>query len=424
MMDYLRFSIPISITVHAPIDIVWDALTDIPHYPERFSGVASSKSIGDPYGHLRSSFSMAGSAGVAGGVGVAAGGGGANASGSPAGSKASLAANSSSATPTANVNSNSETIGIARPTSRPHRQQSNETSSTITPSRLPTPTHAAIGTKWKITRISVLENQHYSAVTTVTQYNTYDGDKKRSFTLSTGELLGATCSLKFIVERADGAVDMGGSGGSNRGNGGGGVNGLTQQTYGSSEAQQRQKQPSDTTTTPQSPNNTQFNTPKTPPSCRVTIILTMIPYQFFVKLLGVMCCLCLLKYRARIAMECDLEDLVGYCEERYERETRETELQQQEQQEVGRLKQLQQQQGATVSATCHQPQQGEVANFVQTDRLQVGGEEESKQQQTGEEVVEEGGRASNVFWVPTPVKELARGETGATTELTVNDTGT
>eukprot|EP01082_Thalassiosira_pseudonana_P005043 g3991.t1 g3991 contig15:91247-92065(+) len=262
MMDYLRFSIPISITVHAPIDIVWDALTDIPHYPERFSGVASSKSIGDPYGHLRSSFSMAGSAGGAGGVGVAAGGGGANASGSLAGSKASQAANSSSATPTANVNSNSETIGIARPTSRPHRQQSNETSSTITPSRLPAPTHAAIGTKWKITRISVLENQHYSAVTTVTQYNTYDGDKKRSFTLSTGELLGATCSLKFIVERADGAVDMGGSGGSNRGNGGGGVNGLTQQTYGSSEAQQRQKQPSDTTTTPQSPNNTQFNTPK------------------------------------------------------------------------------------------------------------------------------------------------------------------
>lgn len=365
---------------------------------------------------------MAGSAGGAGGMGVAVGGGGANASGSPAGSKASLAANSSSATPTANVNSNSETIGIARPTSRPHRQQSNETSSTITPSRLPTPTHAAIGTKWKITRISVLENQHYSAVTTVTQYNTYDGDKKRSFTLSTGELLGATCSLKFIVERVDGAVDMGGSGGSNRGNGGGGVNGLTQQTYGSSEAQQRQKQPSDTTTTPQSPNNTQ--TPKTPPSCRVTIILTMIPYQFFVKLLGVMCCLCLLKYRARIAMECDLEDLVGYCEERYERETRETELQQQEQQEVGRLKQQQQQQGATVSDTCHPPQQGEVAYFAQTDRLQVGGEEELKQQQTGEEVDEEGGRASNVVWVPTPVKELARDETGATTELTVNDTAT
>ena len=27
-----------------------------------------------------------------------------------------------------------------------------------------------------------------------------------------------------------------------------------------------------------------------------------------------MCCLCLLKYRARMAMECDLEDLTTYCE--------------------------------------------------------------------------------------------------------------
>ena len=47
---------------------------------------------------------------------------------------------------------------------------------------------------------------------------------------------------------------------------------------------------------------------------QVTAILTMIPYKFFVKVIGIMCCLCLLKYRARMAMECDLEDLTRYCE--------------------------------------------------------------------------------------------------------------
>jgi hypothetical protein len=40
----------------------------------------------------------------------------------------------------------------------------------------------------------------------------------------------------------------------------------------------------------------------------------MIPYKFFVTVIGIMCCLCLLKYRARMAMECDLEDLTRYCE--------------------------------------------------------------------------------------------------------------
>ena len=52
-------------------------------------------------------------------------------------------------------------------------------------------------------------------------------------------------------------------------------------------------------------------------ACQLTVIMTMIPYQFFVKLLGVMCCLCLLKWRARIAMECDLEDVTAYCEGKY-----------------------------------------------------------------------------------------------------------
>ena len=56
------------------------------------------------------------------------------------------------------------------------------------------------------------------------------------------------------------------------------------------------------------------------PTCQVTAIMTMIPYRFFVKLLGIMCCLCLLKYRARIAMECDLEDLLSYCEGIYQQQ--------------------------------------------------------------------------------------------------------
>jgi hypothetical protein len=42
-------------------------------------------------------------------------------------------------------------------------------------------------------------------------------------------------------------------------------------------------------------------------ACQLTAIMTMIPYQFFVKLLGVMCCICSLKSRACLAMECDLE---------------------------------------------------------------------------------------------------------------------
>ena len=60
--------------------------------------------------------------------------------------------------------------------------------------------------------------------------------------------------------------------------------------------------------------NTNLNHQKT--GCRVTAIVTMVPCRFFVKLSGIMCCLCLLKYRARMALECDLEELAIYCEER------------------------------------------------------------------------------------------------------------
>ena len=60
--------------------------------------------------------------------------------------------------------------------------------------------------------------------------------------------------------------------------------------------------------------NTNLNRQKT--GCRVTAIVTMVPCRFFVKLSGIMCCLCLLKYRARMALECDLEELAIYCEER------------------------------------------------------------------------------------------------------------
>jgi len=158
--------------------------------------------------------------------------------------------------------------------------------------------------------MSVLENQQYSAAVTVTQLSEggSDGDV-RSFTLSTHQMLGATCSLKITARPADlQSLDLSGSRSSisRRGRreeeGGDGAN--------QSALRQEPRHP------PSGGNyqNDSAGGAASQQACEVTAIMTMIPYQFFVKLLGIMCCLCLLKYRARMAMERDLEDLAAYCE--------------------------------------------------------------------------------------------------------------
>jgi hypothetical protein len=122
-------------------------------------------------------------------------------------------------------------------------------------------------------------------------------------------MLGATCSLKLTLEKADAAASLAiddsannrGDISSNRGGNGGG------------RSERRDSGASAASSTKQ-----QASLLEGKEACQLTAIMTMIPYQFFVKLLGVMCCICLLKWRARIAMECDLEDVTAYCEGKYQ----------------------------------------------------------------------------------------------------------
>ena len=116
----------------------------------------------------------------------------------------------------------------------------------------------------EIVRVSTLENQQYKLLGAVTQMSL--NENKRSMTLSTSKVLGATGSLKLVLERKD--------------------------------------------------NETDENSESTGQSCEVTAILSIIPYKMFVKLLGIMCCICLMKWRAKMAMDCDLEDLKQTCEVR------------------------------------------------------------------------------------------------------------
>lgn len=107
-------------------------------------------------------------------------------------------------------------------------------------------------------------------------------ENKRSITLSSGKILGATASLKLVLEREDTSKKL---------------------MVGASEEQVNV-------------NETDENAESNWQSCEVTAILSVIPYEIFVKLLGVMCCICLLKWRAKMAMDCDLEDLKQTCEVR------------------------------------------------------------------------------------------------------------
>ena len=255
MLDRLKFSIPISITIDAPIDVVWRVLTDIQSYPNILSCVEKTKPIEDRYSsHRRRSRD----------------------SGDVEGSQSK---------PSSTSQSNS---------------QSNHG-------------HQLKGSKWKVTRISVLENQRYTANVTITQYNDEDANK-RSFTMSTHEMLGATCSLRIIVETVPKPTSEDDDSSSQ--------NQTSLQAKDDDDDTPARKVTSEMSTSSSTQANAQAQSSSSPQSampttsqcCQVTAIMSMIPFQFFVKLVGIMCCLCLLKYRARMAMEHDLDDLATYCE--------------------------------------------------------------------------------------------------------------
>ena len=235
LLDRLQFSIPISTTINAPIDIVWEALTDIQSYPTIFTHYVKTEPL-DRRRRVYSSQHMSS---------AAASGGGSVQSGS---------------------------------------QPSSQTN-TVDPS-----SSSLLGSKWLVTRKSVVEKQVFSAKYVVTQYN-HDEDDTRSFTLSSHDVLGCTVSVKIIVETTEGPPP-----------------GYTEF--------KRVVQRMSKTKTKAGQSSQQAVSITIPEHTKVTIILSLIPFQFFIKLLGVMCCLCLIKSRTRLAAEHDLEDLTRYCEEK------------------------------------------------------------------------------------------------------------
>lgn len=237
LLDRLQFSIPISTTINAPIDIVWEALTDIQSYPTIFTHYVKTEPLDR---RVYSSQHMSS---------AAASGGGSVQSGS---------------------------------------QPSSQTN-TVDPS-----SSSLLGSKWLVTRKSVVEKQVFSAKYVVTQYNHDEDDSKnpRSFTLSSHDVLGCTVSVKIIVETTEGPPPSYTE-----------FKRVVQRMSKTKTKSSKHPQPIEASTT--SPEHT-----------KVTIILSLIPFQFFIKLLGVMCCLCLIKSRTRLAAEHDLEDLTRYCEEK------------------------------------------------------------------------------------------------------------
>lgn len=246
MFERLQFSIPITITIAAPVDIVWDCLCDIQSYSSILSSVVSVES--QP---------RAGSTNK--------------------GDGNTVKSNASVDDSTTKINNSNNRF---------------------------------LGSRWKVTRISVLENQTYEAPITITQHTITE--QSRILTFSTHEMLGATCSLKLIVEpgrnnndsSVRGTVDEKGGGASSE-----------RMDSSASASSSKQQQIIDVEEGAAGDTNKE--------ACYLTAIMTMVPYRFFVKLLGVMCCICLLKWRARIAMECDLEDVTVYCEEKYEKRLQE-----------------------------------------------------------------------------------------------------
>lgn len=275
MLERLQFSIPITITIAAPVDIVWDAITDIPSYPRFLSSVVSVES-------------------------------------QPNNTTTSITSSKGSSTTLKGSNKSNST------TDNNNLKEDTTTSS-----------HRFLGSRWKITRISVLENQKYAAPLTITQHSITD--TSRILTFSTHEMLGATCSLKLVVENnatASGStaslqqssVDNNSTANiiNNNNNRSGGNNNNSNRGSNSSNSSERRDSGASATSSTTKQQQQQRTFEGKEAVCQLTVIMTMIPYQFFVKLLGVMCCLCLLKWRARIAMECDLEDVTAFCEGKYE----------------------------------------------------------------------------------------------------------
>ena len=253
MFERLQFSIPITITIAAPVDIVWDCLCDIQSYSSILSSVVSVES--QP---------RAGS------------------------------------TVATNNKGDGNTV------------KSNASVDDQSTTKINNSNNRFLGSRWKITRISVLENQTYEAPVTITQHTITE--QSRILTFSTHEMLGATCSLKLIVEPGRNSNDSSVRSTDEKE---GGATSERRDSGASASSQSKQQQIIDVE------EGAAGDTKEA--CCYLTVIMTMVPYRFFVKLLGVMCCICLLKWRARIAMECDLEDVTVYCEEKYEKQLKERE---------------------------------------------------------------------------------------------------
>eukprot|EP00581_Thalassiosira_minuscula_P017633 CAMPEP_0183718246 /NCGR_PEP_ID=MMETSP0737-20130205/11564_1 /TAXON_ID=385413 /ORGANISM="Thalassiosira miniscula, Strain CCMP1093" /LENGTH=291 /DNA_ID=CAMNT_0025947775 /DNA_START=25 /DNA_END=900 /DNA_ORIENTATION=+ len=264
----MGFSIQISVMINAPIDVVWDALTNIRSWPSIYSSVAETEFVGNRFSRQRNSTKK-------------------NRRGTRSGNGS---VGSHSASDIGSIQSNhhrvSESVSVQSQASNSHQSEPQ----TSTP---------FLGTKWIITRKSMLERQRYSTMVTVTRFSeTVD---KRSFTIASDQALGSTCSLKMTVESVT-APSADSS--------------QTQTISDNNDDTDEGNRAEDTSIT--NPNHTQDRTEQTCQSsaCQVTVIVAMIPYKFFGKLIGIMCCPCLLKHRVRVSMASDLQDLISYCEER------------------------------------------------------------------------------------------------------------
>ena len=266
LLDRFSFSIPRSVHINAPIDDVWQVLIDVQSYPLWCSSIADVTQTRQGSGRrgtnngttIDSATTPSQISGVAGGI---------------------------------QVEADDDTILASN-------------AITSLPVDAAVSSQYLIGSTWKITRISVVENSLYSCTANIThcsadeeqQPGEGEVSKKRCIlTFSAHEMLGATFSLSFTVESQ---------------------NNLDEDSPAANTSLETQQ------------DNTRQKT-----GCRVTAIVTMVPYRFFVKLPGIMCCLCLLKYRARMALECDLEELVLYCEERSAAAAAEAQQQQQQQEQ-------------------------------------------------------------------------------------------
>ena len=286
-LELLSFSIPISVSINAPIDEVWGVLVDIPSYPLWLSSVVEVTPVRG--------------GGMTGSV--------------------EIQRDHGSEQVKSNIYKQAEDVDNYDTNNNKASSGAAASSSTSTAAAAASPP-SLVGSTWKITRISVVENQRYTVSVTVTQFSGDDDGRvrggKRILTFSTHDMLGATSSLRFTVEPIADTVAL-----SPHHNPDSNLSKRREQQHVTSAPSKAASMPSSL----QIKNELAIGVDPAAAetissgrqSCRFTVIVTMVPYQFFVKLLGIMCCLCLLKYRARMAMECDVEELTVYCEGRIAR---------------------------------------------------------------------------------------------------------